>query len=383
MLRSTILVFLMLSLSGCSLWRKVFPPKIIRVHYTDKSEFEKQMKVRYEVAYEDYKSGKYLSAIEQFKFIQKNYTASLRFVDAVYFEARSYEKLKQFEKAIGRYRYLMTLSGAPRGFVAQSMYRISFCYEVQGEDAKTIAALQSMQGFTEELPERVIKAEIPARLAASYIRVGEPQLSNKYFAQAEEGVRDLRVKHQVDVLPDWFVQTLFFMGDLRVEPKKEEMFSASILSLKKAQSYLLQAIEAENKAWSEKAHNRLVEVYVKFWNFLQNYKGKPNSDVVLQKHETQKKQWEMALQLLQSLEALHLAQTPSAQSQELMEKTNAFAKALEGEIQSMLNQPQEGRGLTPRALEIQGLKRKGRIISVNPENQTTTPQILDTTDPNL
>lgn len=377
--------------SGCSLWQKwvVGEEKKGRNFYEEKAQ-KKITKIQ-----SDFDEGQFQKVLNESKEFQTKFPGSRYYLESLFLQARSFAEIGAHEKAISSYRSLIQSQKANSDLMARTLYYSSFSYESMGQTEKVIASLNDAMSYKNSLPERIILAEAPARLAAAYMRVGNTFDAKKYFEQASLGLEQVRRNLGQSGLnqqtPDWYVKTLYFMGDLR-PLISQKTYSSNLSSLERSQVYLLKAAEASEEKWSPLAAQRLIQLYLSFWNYVQAYKAPSEVDFALYEREKQKAQWEMTHQLLEVLESLKLARNPKNQEEESVKEIFSFVQSLENQMADFLTQPEKGMGLTPSAktksqtqkpVKLPKKENSSKTKESKIKNQRTEKGFLDTKDPNL
>ncbi len=275
----------------------------------------------------------------------------------IYNSGAAYEGLGDCPKAIDRYRQAVRASAKKfQRIEAQALFRLSLMYECVGQDKKAIAALLDSRRRGEHLGDEVVQAEIPARLAAAYSRLGNRDKALEYFAQAGVGLKAIvsrgtganRLK--VDIL----ARTLFFMGKLSPSQRRAETSPDSFLqSISMQQPHLLQAAELNHPLFSGKAADDLELAYENLWKF--------NINNLSQRREF----YMRGLQVAEELRKLKMPE-----SNALVERIFAHVDRSQARLRAELARMGETTRLTPEAEKREGLKREGRLVTpVKPKKQ--------------
>ncbi len=270
---------------------------------------------------------------------------------AVFNSARTLEGLNRWDEAVERYRSVMKNTDRAPYLQALAIYRISFCHEALGNDSQTVAALVDAQRRSIDLPEEVAVAELPARLAAAYARVGAIDEAIRFYNRAESGVSRLRSRGASGgSIPEWLPRTLYFMGRMSLRQITWESFEVTLRPVGKAQLYLLQAAELEASSWSEKATKELIKVYESIWAVLQDIPAADSEEGILKRREAQRRRLEIASLTLNSLRDLRSARSPTTKDESQHVKVIfTFVDRLEENIEQLIEEPLAGNGLTPEA----------------------------------
>lgn len=130
---------------------------------------------------EDYKS-----AVKYFKKLLGQYPSSNFELLALYNLGTAYEALNLCGSAVNRYRRILrTSSGKFPRLEAKAMFRLSYAYECLGRDDKVVASLLDLRKRASQLEEAEAVAELPARLAAAYSRLGNDVSAKKFLWKQE------------------------------------------------------------------------------------------------------------------------------------------------------------------------------------------------------
>ncbi|NJL25326.1 MAG: tetratricopeptide repeat protein [Calothrix sp. SM1_5_4] len=178
--------------------------------------------------------------------------------------AAAHEGLGRCSKAAERYREVVRSSaGRFESAEAQALFRLSLMYECLGDDTKAVAALlDARKRGGRILPGETLKAEIPARLAVAYSRLGNRAKALEYFSQASEGLKSVVATSARNTRKETLSKTLYFMGKLNPAQRSGEGEpEAYLYAISMQQPYLLQAIETGHRLWASKASDDLRTAY--------------------------------------------------------------------------------------------------------------------------
>lgn len=292
---------------------------------------------------------KYQEAAQIFDRLLVQKPASELDLVTLYNSGAAYEGLGNCPKAIERYRELVrSFPGKFPRIEGQALYRMSLMYECLGQDNKAITALVDAKKRGKGLPSETLNAEIPARLAAAYARLGNREKALTYFKQASQGLKSVIAKGGGRVERDLLGRTLFLMGQLNPAQRRAEGDPSTFMqSLSMQQPYLLQAMELGHPTWSKRAAEDLNTAYANFWNF--KFSG----------NEQKRDFMVRGLQVVNELKKIRL---PGSNA--LVEDIYKQIERTEGRLQQELSTVAETTKLTPEAQDRQGLKRKGRLVDI-------------------
>lgn len=271
----------------------------------------------------------------------------------LYNSGAAHEGLGDCRKAADRYHQAVRSSANRfRRLEAMAFFRLSLMYECLGEDSKTITALLDARKRGSELSAETIQAEIPARLAAAYARIGNRDKAIEWFGRASTGLKTIVAKNPGRTKRDILGRTLFLMGQLNARQKRAEVDPKSYLqSLIMQQPYLLQAAELEHPSWSKKAADDLKMGYENIWKF---------------KLEPEDRR-EFYIQGLQAAAELRKIRMP--ESGPVVNSIFARVDVVANKLKKELAKVEPTTPLTPEAKAREGLKRQGRLANPNPPSK--------------
>lgn len=282
---------------------------------------------------------------------------------------RALEGLGRWSDAADRYRGVVVATEviAPK-LQAMALYRLSFCHEARGDDQQTVAVLYDLNQLNQRskyLPDPIARAELPARLAAGYARVGNFNKAVDFYRVAEAGIVQLKRESASsgEKIPDWLPRTLYFMGSMSLRHVSWLDFESAMRPLTRAQTYLVQSADLGMAPWSDRAARDLMATYQDLWNVILNAPVAQGEDPIVQARAIEEKQVDRTGLVQESLEELRARLSPaspdalSPQSKEIA----GFIKDLEKEIEKFMLKRPAGEGLTPDALARRRALR-GRVI---------------------
>ena len=229
--------------------------------------------------------------------------------------AIAYEGLKKCKTAARRFRQVIDASQQGRlpRVEAQALVRLSYVYECLGKDTHVITSLLDAKRRSKHLAPTVVKAELPARLAAAYLRLGNRKKSEMYFAQAENGIRSLRFSREDPVkVKDVLASTLFLMGRLDYNDKNKISLNVFVENLRELQKYLLKSVEMGHKNWSPKAARQIVDAYKYIWEQVRRQAVGNDSDRELARKKVVQMQKKVLLGSTNNIEELRNMRFPDA-----------------------------------------------------------------------
>lgn len=314
-------------------------------------------------------NSEYESAAATFKRIITEHPTSEFQLISLYNLGAAYEGMNDCKSAGKTYRQVARSSlGKYRRLEAQALFRLSFAYSCVGEDAKTVVSLLDAKRRKDVLTDEVAMAEIPARLAAAYARMGNNDKASVYFDEAKKGLLYLRTKYsQRRAINDIMAKTLFFMG--RMTPLYERLNNdamAYLESLQLLQAYLIEAVELNSKDWSPKAAEQLLEAYENVWQMIDGIELKSKSDPLYAKQKTKEFRASVVSEALINLKLLRDSRFPGTKSSPAMSGLLNSLELKERRFQNYLAINGIKNPLTDEAEQREGLRRDGRAKGFSP-----------------
>ena len=310
---------------------------------------------------------KYSEALLESQRYQEKKAPSKYSQEVNYYKARAAEGLKNWDVALVGYREVIRNPITPDDIKNKSLYRQSFVYEATNQDEKVVATLLDLKMRKGKVRDQIFLAEVPARLAAIYARIGNHRMADKYYAEAEAGIKELQAKSASADSRKWLARTLFFMGNMSMREFSEQDFEASLKPLEKAQGYLLNAIVLKDEVWSKKASDELYKIYKDLILAISKVQVPENADEEIAQKEVQTKKWQMATAAMESLKRLRMAWGAATNiSEEEQKSFLVFLDEREQELNKTLQETPISSRLTIEAEKRHGLKRSGKYA--NPEN---------------
>lgn len=266
-----------------------------------------------------------------------------------YNSAAAHEGLGNCEKAAERYREVVRASNQKfQRMEAQALFRLSLMYECLGQDTKAVAALLETEKRAQALPPETVQAEVPARLAAAYSRLGNREKALDYFDKAGLGLKAIIARSTGSTRPqtELLARTLFLMGQLNPQQRKAEAApEAYLLSISMQQPHLLQAVEMNHPLYSQKAFDELHLAYANIWKYKFEDLNKRRSF------------YEKGLQVAGELRRLRL---PDANS--MVDAVYSDLSKTEARLKAELSKLAETTRLTREAEQRDGLRQTGRLV---------------------
>lgn len=302
---------------------------------------------------------KWTDAEAVFKEFNKKYPYSVYMQRSRFGLAQSLAEQGNWSEAAEVYRLIINTSQLSNPEIkAQALFEISFCYENLGEEAKVLASLQDALSLKEYLVQEKVLAEIPARMAASYYRLGQNQIAEEYLQKADEGIKRLRALKLSEGDNTWLAKIYFRMGVFSTNQLSSENLETSLDTLRIVQIFSLRSAEEGVAPWSSDASDRLIDNYRTIWRLIGNLAAEEHIDSGMAKSRLQERQIDLTNKLLEITNDLKLYQLPSGSNKtEATAKVYAFIEELTKQAQVFLASRSVRNHLTPEAEALGGLKR--------------------------
>lgn len=288
----------------------------------------------------------------------------------VYNSGISHLLAKNCEVAAERFRKVIRLTAktvqAVRG---RSLLRMSDVYTCLGDDSKAITALVEVAKGKFDLSVEVVKAEIPAKLAAAYARIGNLKEANRYFQIAERGLVQVETNYRnPQARIKAMAMTLFLMGNIsqiNIQTMPSDVYFDTVKSL---QRYLYRAVELNTEPWADQAAQQIEQIYKNTWSYIDRVPAGPSATINAQvgERERRQEQTRVAQAALQSLRALLSERIPDKNEPAGVKQLIQLVKNEETKIRNYLALNIVGSDLTPEARAASALKRPGQVANPNP-----------------
>lgn len=249
----------------------------------------------------------------------------------------------------------------------RTLMRLSEVYTCLGEDNKSIVNLIELSRGKYNLPPEVIMAEVPAKLAAAYARIGNQKIAEQYFRKAEKGLLYIQNNYQ-DMIQKRTIlaKTLFLMGNISQLNTKKMNSSDYFATLRAMQKYLYKAVEFNEKGWSEQAADQIQSAYDNTWNLIDQITPKQDTDMAITQREAVQEKIQIAQDALVAIKYLYQERVPDPDEPDVVKQLMSKLADQESKIRNFLATNIVGTSLTPQALEAEGLKRAGRVLNPDP-----------------
>jgi tetratricopeptide (TPR) repeat protein len=292
-------------------------------------------------------------------------------------EAKILYNMQDFAPALAIYEDIISLGPEKNPEIwAQARYESTFCNEATGEEFKALSILVGLEKSKAPLREEVALAELPARMASLYARLGREKETLDYLDKADRGLKFLVQKKGANPDKKWLAETLFRMGQVTRAPLSAGNFIQQVQSHRRSQIYLLKAMEQNVPLWSEKASDELIKEYREQWNFIQSHWN--NFDEEKNKGDHLKD-----LHRLLS-ESMYKKPVEPELWNPYLKNYYAFATSLEKQVVAQLYSGNNLTLMTPESDQLNSIKRSGKVKATQalPEEKQQAPTPTRK-DPNL
>ena len=280
----------------------------------------------------------------------------------------SYQMTGDCRKAALRYRKVIRFSQKRKAepLTLRAKLRLSDAYACLGLVNRSMVLLSEIFKQRRKLAPEIGLAEIPAKLAAGYSRLGNRKMADSYFKIADKGLRILEnTKQDAKKQNLMLSKTLFTMGDTSRVKFKEGDHTAYFRTIKTLQKYLLRSMAYQIEPWQEKAATQIVAAYERTWKLVDDVKPPKEFNKTRGSRAVKVERGKILQLALDSLRDLKQQKLPGKRPEGI---TQLF-KRLERtrlKMRNYLVAEVPGSELTEEAKYLQGDKREGRTKSPNP-----------------
>jgi tetratricopeptide (TPR) repeat protein len=332
--------------------------------------------------------NEYEAAETLFQKYQKEWTYSIYLLRSKIGEARALEGKGQFSDSVRVYQDVIeTAANRYPQIVGLASFYSSFCYNSMGDGARTLAALQDAERYSSHLPREISEAEIPARLAAYYNRIGDEVKALEYFQKAEKGVGLLYSKPDLKN-KEAKARLYYLMGSYNTSHVDAFSFSTSLATLATMQVFSLKSIEVNHPTWSKIAAEGLKRNYSDIWNSILTFRKDDTMDSAAAEQNLKERQVAAIGEVLRNIELLRLYKSSDRQNN-FSKTIFAFLNGLEQNGRQAMNSARLTK-MTVEAEQRQSLHRTGVVHSApvfdnekGKKDEETGEQTEKPKDPNL
>jgi hypothetical protein len=243
---------------------------------------------------------------------------------------------------------------------------LSDIYTCQGQDAKAIASLLQVSQGKFDLPPEITSAEVPAKLAGAYARIGNVKEGERYFRISEKGLLRIQGGLRDNQKRDELSRILFMMGNLTSLNTKTMKSADYFATVRALQKYLYKSVELNSKTWSTQSFEMILQGYRQIWDYIDGVPLEKFEDQTLAHRAQKKNQLELAQSAIQILKSLYQERLPSPDEPTIVVQLMQRVKSEESRFRTFIATNIIGTGLTKEALEAQSVKRAGRVLNPDP-----------------
>lgn len=267
--------------------------------------------------------------------------------------------------AVSRYRKVIRFSRKRKAsaLVLRAKLRLSDAYSCLGQADKSLVLLTEVFKQRKELNPAIGMAEVPAKLAAGYSRLGNRKMADYYFKIADRGLRMLEnlnknSKNQKKLLS----KTLFTMGDtsrVKFNTKNHKTYFRTLVTLQK---YLLRSISYEIEPWSMRAASQIVEAYEYSWKLVEDVKAPEGLSKARAERAIKVQRGKILQSALAGIRDLEKEKLPYDKSKQVADLMQRMGRS-KLKMRNYLVAEVPGSELTQEAKKLQAPKREGRVKS--------------------
>ena len=356
------LIVIGLVLTSCQSFTK---KKVKKEFKTDFGESPPELIKAYQKASDLMDKEDYELAITKFKEINNSFPSNPMTMILWYNTGAAYEGLAKCKSAGKNFRKVVRATNHEHPRIqAQALVRLSYSYECLGADKRVAATLIDARNREKLLEAPIGKAEVPARLASAFGRLGNFKEAQKYFKEADSGLFNLRNRKLSGAdQRDALARSMFYMGRFWFKGFHIKNSYNILTTFEYAQKYLLKAVELDSTRWSALAAKNLVEVY----DFMIRYMNHVKKTGKVRKYQTKKGEvTEMAVLIHQGLVSLRLDRLPDRKPPPLVSSLFTKVDQYEKTVSDFLVKNHSGYDLSMAEQERQGLRGKGRTFNPDP-----------------
>ncbi len=251
----------------------------------------------------------------------------------------------------------------------RALLRMGDVYTCLGDDSKSITTLIEVMRGQFNLPVEVVKAEVPAKLAAAYARIGNIKDAEKFFRLAERGLIQVETSYRnPQEKTQAMGMTLFLMGNIaqiNIQTMPIDEYFATVKSL---QRYLYRAVELDAAPWSTQATDQIEQIYTNVWAYLDRVPVTPveGGNEVMALREQHAERARVVQEGLKSISALYAERIPEPNERKGIKQLLQSLKKEETKMRNYLAVNTVGTELTAEAKEATAIKRPGQVLNPNP-----------------
>lgn len=306
-------------------------------------------------------AGQYLQAAKTFE--KANIVTPVSMLEGVvlYNTAISYQLAGDCKQAYPGFRRVVDFASKDRPSLAvRAKHRLGETLSCIGQDQKAIVVLVETFRQRNHL-EPASRAELPARIAALYARIGQKALAAKYLAVAEKSLAQLGSNREL------LAQTLFYMGDVTTMVNAELEWRKVLSTYATFKSYLIRSAALGQTPWSAKAIDSVKKAFDQLWQLHSAIRPDPSAkDRTLAIRNAKVERRELLKGLLAQIVASQNLLTPRIAQNPTAIELNSLLKKEELKVKNELASETVGAENTEEAKKLDAIRREGRVKSAEP-----------------
>jgi tetratricopeptide (TPR) repeat protein len=314
-------------------------------------------------------AGQYADAAPKYDALLRNSTVNNLDALIVFNAGLSYFLAGDCVTASERFREVVRRTKAANSpaMRARALLKLGESYVCLGEDNKAIVNLLESYNSNKNMPIEIGKAELPARLAAAYARIGNRKMAEAYFRIAERGLIEVQIKTEKNSveLKKTLAKTLYTMGTITQIDIQKMSGDDYFETLRALQKYLYKAIEMEEATWSQKAYEDLNWGYNNLWKYVEDVRAEAGEDRISAR-EIQSKKLVLVQNALVALKSLYYERIPREDDPQMIQSLVAKMQQHESRMRNYIATNIVGSSLTASALEAQSIQSAGRVLNPDP-----------------
>ncbi|MCB0390586.1 MAG: hypothetical protein KDD58_04820 [Bdellovibrionales bacterium] len=363
MRKNIFILFLVLLSTGCSIFSTKNDEAGEDLLTIEQQEKEKASLKMFNKATEYLDKKQFKEAIKEYSKLLTNSPATNLEILTLYNLGVAFEGIGDCKGAGRNFRKVIKISSTTQERLrAESLYKLSKAYECIGRDDKVISTLKDLDSRKKWLDLEVAYAEVPAKLAAAYARLGHIGEAEKYFKQAEKGFSKVSsMRMDTYKKQELMARTLYMMGQVDAKHFLSRNQEKYVKNLEYVQGYLLRAVELDHKQWSPRSAESLLKAYNDVWTVLKAMDVDNSSNDI----NLQSKKVDFIQDALTNIELLKKVRFPGAMDVKTVQVLFEQLHKQEIEFQNYLAMNSNTTKRTKENIEKFGIKRKAKVKEVN------------------
>jgi tetratricopeptide (TPR) repeat protein len=187
--------------------------------------------------------------------------------------AMQLEQEQKFKLAEEHYKDVRNknLQSAP-DIAAFAEWRLSYTAEALGDDLRALSHVASAENLKQSLPVTIRLAEIPARKAILYHKLGQFEQAYKATQSADQGLEEiLSGAHAMRPQDAELCEMYYNMGAATAYVLDDQTPQSILMAQKVSQKYLLQSMQFHQHKHAKMAADLLLQNMNSLWNWQQTF----------------------------------------------------------------------------------------------------------------